>query len=75
MPYTMVAPALPLSKGATLRNLLIQLASYIFLAGVLLVFASIVPAVRQRWPRGFMLGFVLSVGSVFLVLFAALLFK
>jgi len=56
-----------------LQELVIRLASYLFLAGIVLVFASIVPQVRRFWPRGFMIGFLLSVGSVFLVLVAALL--
>lgn len=56
-----------------MQQLTIQIASYLFLAGIALVFASIVPKVRSLWPRGFMVGFLLSVGSVFLVLVAALL--
>jgi len=56
-----------------LRNTVIQIASYLFLAGILLVFSSIVPRVRAAWPRGFMVGFLLAVGSVLLVLVAALL--
>lgn len=55
------------------QELVIQVASYLFLAGILLVFSSIVPAVRRRWPRGFMIGFVTATGSVLLVLAAALL--
>lgn len=51
---------------------LIQIASYLFLAGVLLVFATIVPAVRERYPRAFGLGFLLAVASIFIVLAAAL---
>ena len=51
----------------------IQIASYLFLAGLVQVFASIVTKVRSLWPRGFMVGFMLSVGSIFLVLLAALL--
>lgn len=61
-----------LGSGAELRDTVIQIASYLFLAGILLVFASIVPRVRSAWPRGFMVGFLLAVGSVFLVLFAAM---
>lgn len=63
------------TAGVTLQQLLIQISSYLFLAGILLVFASIVPRVRGVWPRGFMVGFLMSVGSIFLVLLAALFFK
>lgn len=56
-----------------MRDTVIQIASYVFLVGILLVFSSIVPKVRAAWPRGFMVGFLLAVGSVFLVLAAALL--
>ncbi len=55
-----------------MQELVIRIASYLFLAGIVLVFASIAPKVRSAWPRGFMVGFLLAVGSVFLVLFAAL---
>lgn len=55
-----------------MQGTVIQIASYLFLAGIVLVFASIVPKVRSLWPRGFMVGFMLSVGSIFLVLLAAL---
>lgn len=58
-----------------MQELLVQIASYLFLAGILLVFASIVPSVRRAWPRGFMVGFLTAVGSVFLVLFSALVFR
>lgn len=58
-----------------MQELVIRIASYLFLTGIVLVFASIVPRVRSAWPRGFMVGFLLSVGSVFLVLIAALLFR
>lgn len=58
-----------------MQETVIQLASYLFLAGIVLVFASIVPRVRALWPRGFMVGFMLSVGSIFLVLLAALVLR
>jgi hypothetical protein len=53
---------------------LIRISSYVFLAGVLLVFATVVPAVRERFPRAFGLGFLLAVASVFVVLAAAVFF-
>ena len=58
-----------------MQQTVIQIASYLFLAGIVVVFASIVPRVRALWPRGFMVGFLMSVGSVFMVLVAALLLK
>ncbi|MFA5552048.1 MAG: hypothetical protein WDA03_10595 [Trueperaceae bacterium] len=58
-----------------MQQTVIQAASYVFLAGIVLVFASIVPRVRNAWPRGFMVGFMLSVGSIFLVLLAALVLR
>ncbi len=57
-----------------MQETLIRIASYVFLAGVLMVFVTIVPAVRERYPRAFGVGFLLSVASVFLVLAAAVFF-
>lgn len=57
------------------QETLIQIAGYLFLAGILLVFVSIVPAVRRRAPRSFMAGFMLAVGSLLLVLLAGIFFK
>ncbi len=56
-------------------TLTVQVASYLFLAGVLLVFSSAVPKVRERFPRGFALGSFLALGSVLLVLVGALAFR
>lgn len=55
-----------------MQETLISIASYLFLAGVLLVFVSIFPAVRRRMPRALGYGFMLAVGSIFLVLLAAI---
>ncbi|NLG08412.1 MAG: hypothetical protein GX560_04030 [Deinococcales bacterium] len=57
-----------------MQEQLIRLSSYLFLAGVLLVFLTIVPAVRERFPRAFGLGFLVAVASVVLVLVAAVFF-
>jgi hypothetical protein len=51
----------------------LRTASYIFLTGVLLVVASVVPALTRRWPRVMLVGFLLAVASLFMVLAAALL--
>lgn len=58
-----------------MREPVITFSSYLFLAGVLLVFSTIFPAVRNRWPKALMVGFMLAVGSIFLVLFAATVLK
>lgn len=52
---------------------IIKSLSYLFLAGVLLVFISAAPRVRALWPRAFLLGFAISVTSAVLVLVTALL--
>ncbi len=43
-----------------------------FLAGIVLVFLSPIPALRKRFPRLLVFGFMLSVLSIVLVLVAAL---
>lgn len=60
----------PASLEPTLRVL-----SFVFLTGIVLVFAGAVPAVTRRWPRTMVAGFVLAVTSLFLVLGAALLLR
>ena len=54
-------------------SLLVRIAAYLFLVGVLLVVVSPVPALSRRFPRLYLTGFLLSVVSVFLVLAGALL--
>lgn len=54
-----------------MREPVITFASYLFLVGILLVFSTIFPVVRDRWPKALMVGFMVAVGSIFLVLFAA----
>lgn len=51
-----------------MQETLINIAAYIFLLGVVLVFISVVPAVRRRAPRSFMVGFLLSVLAIVMVL-------
>ncbi len=55
-------------------SLVIKIAAYLFLIGILMVVASPIPPVARRFPRLFLAGFALSVLSVFLVLAGALLF-
>ncbi len=52
---------------------IVRIAAYLFLAGILMVVLSPVPALSRRFPRLYLLGFLLSVVSVFLVLAGALL--
>ncbi len=58
-----------------MREPVITFASYLFLVGVLLVFSTIFEVVRNRWPKALMVGFMLAVGSIFLVLGAATLLR
>lgn len=50
-----------------MQETIVKLASYLFLAGIVLVFLSTVPAFRRAWPKAFMVGFLTSVLSLFLV--------
>jgi len=54
--------------------LTLRIAAYLFLLGILMVVLSPVPALSRRFPRLYLTGFVLSVGSLALVLLGALLF-
>lgn len=56
-------------------TLTVQVASFVFLVGVLLLFSSAAPKVRERFPRGFAIGSLLALGSVLLVLVGALVFR
>lgn len=56
-------------------DLTIRVAAYMFLLGVVMLFASAVPAVTRRYRQVFMHGFLLSVLSLFLVLTGALVFR
>lgn len=55
--------------------LTIRIAAYLFLAGILMVVTSPVPALSRRFPRLYLAGFLLAVVSLFLVLAGALLFR
>ena len=54
---------------------IVRVASYLFLAGVVLLFSSAVPAVRKRLPRAFAAGSFMALGSFVLVLLGTLLFR
>ena len=56
-------------------ELTIQVAAYMFLLGVVMLFASAIPAVTRRYRKVFMHGFLLSVLSLFVVLVGALVFR
>ncbi|MEJ2289495.1 MAG: hypothetical protein P8Y02_12810 [Deinococcales bacterium] len=56
-------------------TLVIRIAAYLFLIGIVMVVASPIPALARRFPRLYLAGFALSVLSVFLVLAGALLLR
>ncbi|HNR00641.1 MAG TPA: hypothetical protein PKN52_11590 [Trueperaceae bacterium] len=56
-------------------TLTVQVASYVFLVGVLLLFSSASPKVREWFPRGFAVGSLLALGSFLVVLVGALVFR
>jgi hypothetical protein len=49
--------------------------SLLFLAGMVLVVASAIPAVARRYPRALPHGFLVAVASFALVIVGALLFR
>ena len=53
----------------------IRIAAYLFLAGVLMVVLSPVPALARRFPRLYLAGFMLAVLSLFMVLAGALTWR
>lgn len=55
--------------------LTVRIAAYLFLAGILMVVLSPVPALSRRFPRLYLMGFALSVASLLLVLGGALAFR
>lgn len=56
-------------------SLLLRVAAYLFLLGIVMVVASPVPALARRFPRLYLTGFLLAVLSVLLVLAGALLLR
>lgn len=56
-------------------TLTIRIAAYLFLAGILMVVLSPVPALSRRFPRLYLAGFLLAVASLLLVLGGAVLFR
>lgn len=53
-------------------SLIIRIAAYLFLLGILMVVLSPVPALSRRFPRLYLTGFLVAVGSLLLVLVGAL---
>lgn len=53
----------------------VSFASYLFLAGVAVLFSSAVPAVRLRFPRAFAAGSIMALASLLVVLGAALVLR
>lgn len=64
----------PTLMSATLETW-IFVCSLIFLAGMLMVAASALPAVQARHPRLLFRGFAIAAGSFFLVLAGALVWR
>lgn len=54
--------------------LTVRAAAYLFLLGILMVVLSPIPALSRRFPRLYLSGFLLAVGSLLLVLVGALVF-
>lgn len=55
-----------------MRDLLVRLAAYLFLGGVITLMLSGVPALSRRWPKLMLVGFLIAVLSFALVGAAAL---
>jgi hypothetical protein len=60
------------STGDAVLDAWLSAAAWLFLIGTLLVVASAVPPVVQRFPRVLMLGFMLAIASIALAFVAAL---
>lgn len=54
--------------------LTIRVAAYLFLLGILMVVLSPLPGLSRRFPRLYLTGFLLAVGSLVLVLAGAIAF-
>ena len=61
-----------MSTGNPVLDGWLYAASWLFLAGIVLAFASAVPALVRRFPRLLMTGFLLALASLVVVLVAAL---
>ena len=61
-----------MSTGDPVLDGWLYAASWLFLAGIVLVVASAVPALTRRFPRLLMTGFMLALASLVVVLIAAL---
>lgn len=53
----------------------IRIAAYLFLAGILMVVLSPVPALSRRFPRLYLTGFLVAVASLLLVLAGAFVLR
>lgn len=61
-----------MSTGDPTLDALLMAASYLFLAGILLVVVSGVPALARRFPRLLMVGFMLALASIALAFVSAI---
>lgn len=61
-----------MSTGDPVLDGWLYAASWLFLAGIVLVIASAVPALTRHFPRLLVTGFMLALASLALVLVAAL---
>jgi hypothetical protein len=59
------------TTGDATLDLLLSLASWLFLVGVLMVAASAVPSVTQRYPKVMLLGFLVAVLAAVLAALSA----
>jgi hypothetical protein len=59
------------TTGDATLDLLLSLASWLFLVGVLMVAASAVPSVAQRYPKVMLLGFLVAVLAAVLAALSA----
>jgi len=61
-----------MSSGDPVLDGWLYAASWLFLLGIVMVIASAVPALAKRVPRLFVYGFMVAIGSLALVLVAAI---
>lgn len=61
-----------MSTGDPVLDAWLSAASWLFLTGTVLVVASAVPPLAQRFPRLLMVGFLLAIASLGVALVAAL---
>ncbi|CAN5659055.1 hypothetical protein BH23DEI1_BH23DEI1_09050 [soil metagenome] len=61
-----------MSTGNATLDLIVYLASWVFLIGMLMVVATAVPAIGSRYPRIVLHGFLVAISSFVIVGVAAL---